>query len=43
MLERIKQLGFSTPWYRMVRELLKESPDERPSYDDINVNLFIII
>ncbi|CAD8085301.1 unnamed protein product [Paramecium sonneborni] len=35
LLETVKQLGYSNPWYRMVRELLKEQPDERPSYQDI--------
>lgn len=23
-------------WYRMIRELLQESPDERPSFQDIH-------
>lgn len=37
MLDQIPQLGYSSTWYRMVRELTKEKPDERPSLDDILV------
>jgi hypothetical protein len=30
-------MGYSVTWYRMIREMLRERPEERPSLEDINV------
>lgn len=37
MLEQVMQLGYSMTWYRMIREMVQQQPENRPSYEDMDV------